>query len=153
LTRSDIQIIWQTGDKDLERCESKRSPAVWVGKFIDRMECAYAAADAVLCRSGATTLAELTRLGKPAILAPYPHAAANHQEFNAQTLVNAGAAVMVKDADLPAKALSAIKEILLNDGKRRAMAEKSLRLGKPEAGKEIAKKVLALGRSTIEQQQ
>jgi len=144
LTASNIQIIWQTGEKEFERYESKTSSNIWVGRFIDRMECAYAAADAVLCRSGATTIAELTRLGKPAILAPYPHAAANHQEFNAQAIVDAGAAVMVKDDELQAKALSAVKDILLNDGTRKAMSEKSSRLGNPEAGREIAKKVLAL---------
>jgi len=144
LSVSDIQIIWQTGEKDLQRYEAKRSSTVWIGKFIDRMECAYAAADAVLCRSGATTLAELTRLGKAAILAPYPQAAANHQEFNARALVDAGAAVMIKDDELQIKALPAIKEILLNAGIQKTMAENSLRLGRPEAGKDIAMKVLAL---------
>ena len=144
LIRSGAQVIWQIGDKDFEHYESKRDKNVWVGKFIDRMEYAYAAADVVLCRSGATTLAELTRLGKPAILVPYPYAAANHQELNAQTMVEAGAAVMVKDADLDAKALSIVKEILFNDVVRNVMSGKSLQLGKPDAGKEIAQKILAL---------
>jgi UDP-N-acetylglucosamine--N-acetylmuramyl-(pentapeptide) pyrophosphoryl-undecaprenol N-acetylglucosamine transferase len=76
---------------------------------------------------------------------PYPHAAANHQELNAQTLVEAGAAVMVKDADLDVKALSTIKEILVNNATQQSMGEKSSRLGKPNAGKEIAQKILALG--------
>jgi len=145
LVKAGIQIIWQTGEKDFERYELNKSPNVWIGKFIDRMEYAYAAADVVMCRSGATTLAELTRLGKPAILVPYPHAAANHQELNAQTLVEAGAAVIVKDADLDVKALSTIKEILLNNAAQQSMGEKSLQLGKPNAGKEIAAKILKLG--------
>ena len=144
LVKAGIQIIWQTGEKDFERYELNKSPNVWIGKFIDRMEYAYAAADVVMCRSGATTLAELTRLGKPAILVPYPHAAANHQELNAQTLVEAGAAVMVKDADLDVKTLSTIKEILLNNATQQSMGEKSSKLGKPNAGKEIAQKILAL---------
>jgi UDP-N-acetylglucosamine--N-acetylmuramyl-(pentapeptide) pyrophosphoryl-undecaprenol N-acetylglucosamine transferase len=144
LVKAGIQLIWQTGEKDFERYELSRSPNVWIGKFIDRMEYAYAAADVVLCRSGATTLAELMHLGKPAILVPYPYAAANHQELNAQTMVEARAAVMVKDADVGAKALSTIKEILLNDATQRSMSEKSLRLGKPNAGKEIAQKILEL---------
>lgn len=144
LVKSGIQVIWQTGEKDFERYESKRNPDVWVGKFIDKMEYAYAAADVVVCRSGATTLAELTRLGKPAILIPYPHAAANHQELNAATMVEAGAAVMVKDSELNTKALSAIKEILLNDTVQKEMREKSLKLGNPNAGKEIAEKILML---------
>jgi len=145
LGKSGIQLIWQTGEKDFERYELRKSPNVWIGKFIDKMEYAYAAADVVLCRSGATTLAELTRLGKPAVLVPYPHAASNHQELNAQTMVEAGAAVMVRDADLDAKALSTIKEILLNDITQNGMSERSLKLGKPNAGKEIAQKILELG--------
>ena len=149
LVKAGIQIIWQTGEKDFEQYELNKVPGVWMGKFIDKMEYAYAAADVVLCRSGATTLAELTRLGKPAILVPYPHAAANHQELNAQTLVDAGAAVMVKDMDLDAKALSTIKEILLNSKRQQSMGEKSLKLGKPNAGKEIADKILALAYSKL----
>ncbi len=147
LIQLGVQVIWQIGEKDFERYESKRNRNVWIGKFIDRMEYAYAAADLVLCRSGATTLAELTRLGKPAVLVPYPHAAANHQELNGQTMVESGAAVMIKDIDLDAKALSTLKEILLNNATRSIMGEKSLRLGKPNAGKEIAQKILALSSS------
>ncbi len=144
LTRTGVQIIWQTGEKEAERFESKRNENVWVGKFIDKMEYAYAAADAVMCRSGATTLAELTRLGKPAILVPYPHAAANHQEMNAHAMVEAGAAIMIKDTDLEAKALPMIKEILSNEPARTAMHEKSLLLGRPNAGTEIAQKILRM---------
>ncbi len=145
LAAAGIQLIWQTGEKDFERCRVSKTQSIWVGKFIEKMEYAYAAADVVLCRSGATTLAELTRLGKPAILVPYPHAAANHQELNAQTMVDAGAAVMVNDANLDAKAFSTIKEILFNDTKQRTMSEKSMLLGKPNAGKVIAGKILELG--------
>jgi UDP-N-acetylglucosamine--N-acetylmuramyl-(pentapeptide) pyrophosphoryl-undecaprenol N-acetylglucosamine transferase len=144
LTKTSVQLIWQTGEKEAERFESKRGENVWVGKFIDAMEFAYAAADLVMCRSGATTLAELTRLGKPAILVPYPHAAANHQEMNAHAMVEAGAAVMIKDTDLEAKALPTIKEILSNEPTRTAMHERSLLLGRPNAGKEIAEKILRL---------
>lgn len=146
LTKTGVQIIWQTGEKEAERFESKRNENVWVGKFIDAMEFAYAAADLVMCRSGATTLAELTRLGKPAILVPYPHAAANHQELNAQAMVEAGAAVMIKDTDMKAKALSTIKEILSNDTARNTMHERSLSLGKPNAGTEIAQKIMRMAK-------
>ena len=145
LTNTGIQIIWQTGEKEAERFASKRNENVWVGKFIDAMEYAYAAADLVMCRSGATTLAELTRLGKPAILIPYPHAAANHQEMNAQAMVEAGAAVMIKETDLEVKVLPTIKEIFSNELTRTMMHEKSLLLGRPNARKEIAERILRLG--------
>jgi UDP-N-acetylglucosamine--N-acetylmuramyl-(pentapeptide) pyrophosphoryl-undecaprenol N-acetylglucosamine transferase len=146
LVQLGLQILWQTGEKDFERYELKKSENVWVGKFIDKMEYAYAAADVVLCRSGATTLAELTRLGKPAILVPYPHAAAHHQELNAQAMVEAGAAVVINDAELDAKALSTIKELLSNDTARNIMHERSLALGKPNAGTEIAQKIVRMAK-------
>jgi UDP-N-acetylglucosamine--N-acetylmuramyl-(pentapeptide) pyrophosphoryl-undecaprenol N-acetylglucosamine transferase len=146
LTKTGVQIIWQTGEKEAERFESKRNENVWVGKFIDAMEFAYAAADLVMCRSGATTLAELTRLGKPAILVPYPHAAANHQEMNAHAMVEAGAAMMIKDTDLEARALPTIKEFLSNESMRTTMHERSLVLGRPNAGTEIAQKIMSLAR-------
>ncbi|HJZ10676.1 MAG TPA: undecaprenyldiphospho-muramoylpentapeptide beta-N-acetylglucosaminyltransferase, partial [Acidobacteriota bacterium] len=144
LTKKGIQIIWQTGAGDFERWESNKSKHVWVGKFIDKMEFAYAAADVVICRSGATTLAELTRLGKPAILVPYPHAAANHQELNAQAMVDAGAAMIIRDSELESKALLTIQYMVAKKNTLNAMHKTSLKLGKPNAGKEIAGRILLL---------
>lgn len=148
LGEKGVQVIWQTGEKDFDRYEKRKSDNVWVGKFIDKIEYAYAAADLVMCRSGATTLAELTRLGKPAILVPYPHAAANHQELNAQAMVEAGAAVMLKDSELEKMALPTIEEMFSHIAFLDAMGEKSLSLGKPNAGKEIAAKILKMTTST-----
>ncbi len=96
---TNFQIIWQTGKSDHKRIESEvgSREGVWMGSFINRMDFAYAAADVVVCRAGATTVAELITVGKPAILVPYPHAAADHQTRNAAALVNAGAAVLLPD--------------------------------------------------------
>jgi UDP-N-acetylglucosamine--N-acetylmuramyl-(pentapeptide) pyrophosphoryl-undecaprenol N-acetylglucosamine transferase len=146
LKKNGIQVIWQTGHMDFERYQKMTNESVWVVKFIDKIEYAYAAADVVMCRSGATTLAELTRLGKPAILVPYPHAAANHQELNARTMVDAGAAVLVKDSELETMALPTIEELLSHIALLDAMGEKSLSLGKPNAGKEIAQKILDIAK-------
>jgi UDP-N-acetylglucosamine--N-acetylmuramyl-(pentapeptide) pyrophosphoryl-undecaprenol N-acetylglucosamine transferase len=147
LEKRGIQVIWQTGEKKFDRYEKKKSESVWVGKFIDKIEYAYAAADLVMCRSGATTLAELTRLGKPAILVPYPQAAANHQELNAQAMVEAGAAVMLKDSELEKMALPTIEEMFSHVSFLDTMGEKSFGLGKPNAGKEIAAKILEMATS------
>ena len=111
---------------------------------MENIEYAYAAADVIVSRAGATTLAELTRIGKPAILVPYPYAAANHQELNAQTMVEAGAAFMVKDGQLQEKLLAMVKELLTNEQLKREMSENSLKLGKPNAGKEIVDKIFQL---------
>jgi UDP-N-acetylglucosamine--N-acetylmuramyl-(pentapeptide) pyrophosphoryl-undecaprenol N-acetylglucosamine transferase len=144
LNKNGIQIIWQTGNADFDRYKKMAGESVWVGKFIDKIEYAYAAADVVLCRSGATTLAELTRLGKPAILVPYPHAAAHHQELNARAMVDAGAAIMVKDSELENMTLPTVEEMFSHIAFLDAMGEKSLALGKPNAGREIAQKILEI---------
>ncbi len=93
-----FRIIWQTGQDDYQRvvtaANKHHSSSLWVQPFIDRMDYAYAASDLIVCRAGATTIAELTRLGKPAILVPYPYAAADHQTENARAMTQAGAAMM-----------------------------------------------------------
>lgn len=141
----DYQIIWQTGETDWQSASAIRQhPNIKVMKYVDRMDCGYAAADMIVSRSGATTLAELTRLGKPAILVPYPFAAANHQELNAQTMVESGAAIMIKDSELRDKFFPTVRGLLFDEVKQKAMTERSLSLGKPNAGKEITEKIFEL---------
>jgi UDP-N-acetylglucosamine--N-acetylmuramyl-(pentapeptide) pyrophosphoryl-undecaprenol N-acetylglucosamine transferase len=142
---SNIQLIWQTGKTDVAVTKEMATiKNCWMNTFIDKMEYAYAAADVVVCRAGATTLAELTRLGKASILIPYPHAAADHQTYNAQTMVDAGAAVMIEDRDVKMKLKDVLNSILNDDKKRQQMNEASLALGKPNAGREIAQRILEL---------
>jgi UDP-N-acetylglucosamine--N-acetylmuramyl-(pentapeptide) pyrophosphoryl-undecaprenol N-acetylglucosamine transferase len=139
------QVIWQTGETDWQSAASvPKHPNVKVMKYVDRMDCGYAAADVVVCRSGATTLAELTRLGKPAVLVPYPFAAADHQTMNAAALVESGAAVMIKDEALKDQLAGTVERLLNNDDMRKTMSEKSLALGRPDAGSVIAKKILGM---------
>jgi len=145
------QIIWQTGLRP-RRGESNTASLpqfqqhenIKVLPYMENIEYAYAAADVVVSRAGATTLAELTRLGKPAILVPYPYAAANHQELNAKTMVEAGAAFIISDNQLNEKLLGQVKALLFNESLLRDMHNKSVALGKPNAGKEIAEKILKL---------
>jgi len=142
---SNIQLIWQTGITDafLVR-EMETMKNCWVNTFIDNMEYAYSAADLVVCRAGATTIAELTRLGKASVLIPYPHATADHQTFNAQTLVDAGAAVMIADRDVKMKLREVLHSIMNDDKKRQQMNDASHAIGKPNAGREIARRILEL---------
>jgi UDP-N-acetylglucosamine--N-acetylmuramyl-(pentapeptide) pyrophosphoryl-undecaprenol N-acetylglucosamine transferase len=143
LVNADIQVIWQTGNTETD-VDKTTMTNCRINKFIDKMEYAYAAADVIVCRSGATTLAELTRLGKAAILIPYPYAAADHQTHNAQTLVDAGAAVMIADQDVKTKLKTELISLLNNYKKRQQMNEASRTLGRPNAGKEIAQRILEL---------
>jgi UDP-N-acetylglucosamine--N-acetylmuramyl-(pentapeptide) pyrophosphoryl-undecaprenol N-acetylglucosamine transferase len=146
LMRSGFQLIWQTGQSEYERVLAVvgNRPVGWLGPFIDKMEYAAAAADLIVCRAGATTLAELTIVGKPAILVPYPYAAGDHQTYNARTLVDAGAAIMISDQNLGQELLKVVLELFGSSGRLAQMAEASKRLGKPQAGPEIASAILGL---------
>jgi len=115
--------------------------------FLDDMADAYAAADVVVGRAGATSIAELTVLGIPAVLVPYPHAAADHQRGNAEALVSAGAAIMIDDAALSPDTLATAVASIFNDPARAgAMASAARAWARPEAAEGLALLVLdALG--------
>jgi UDP-N-acetylglucosamine--N-acetylmuramyl-(pentapeptide) pyrophosphoryl-undecaprenol N-acetylglucosamine transferase len=111
--------------------------------FIDDMADAYAAADVVVCRAGATSIAELTVLGIPAVLVPYPHATGDHQTANARALEHAGGAVVVEDAELGGATLRAALEPLLTDPSQHAeVAAASRAFGRPDAAANVARLVL-----------
>lgn len=107
--------------------------------FLERMEDAYAAADFVLARAGGSTLAELTALGLPSILVPYPYAAADHQRANAAVLAKARASVTIPQSELSVERLADTIEILaLNAHLRSQMAEGARQLGRPQAALTVA---------------
>jgi UDP-N-acetylglucosamine--N-acetylmuramyl-(pentapeptide) pyrophosphoryl-undecaprenol N-acetylglucosamine transferase len=99
--KSNVQIIWQTGQTDFEfyrkKYQNLNATNIHIYPFIDRMDFAYHAADFAICRAGAMTISELAGASLPAILIPYPHAAANHQYKNALTIAQNGGALIVKD--------------------------------------------------------
>ncbi|MDP2272948.1 MAG: undecaprenyldiphospho-muramoylpentapeptide beta-N-acetylglucosaminyltransferase [Archangium sp.] len=140
--KGEIHVIHQTGKADLETVKKgyadQEFPAD-VREFIDDMAGAYLGADLVLCRAGATTLAELTVCKKASILVPFPHATDDHQAVNAKALVDAGAAIMFREADLTGEKLAAAIRELKNEPPRLAKMEKAAgMLGRPEASGEIA---------------
>ena len=102
LLGAGLQLIWQTGKPYAATAKEKvkGKTGVWVNEFITQMEFAYAAADIVVARSGAMTVAELCVARKPVVFVPYPFAAEDHQTVNAQQLVNKRAAMMVKDNEV-----------------------------------------------------
>lgn len=140
--KDEFRIIHQTGKDDVELIEQGYAAhhfAAEVREFIDDMASAYLGADLVLCRAGATTLAELSVCKKPSILVPFPHATDDHQTVNAQALVNAGAAVMFQEPELTGEKLAAAIRELKGDPSRLAKMEKAAgNLGRPEAAREIA---------------
>jgi UDP-N-acetylglucosamine--N-acetylmuramyl-(pentapeptide) pyrophosphoryl-undecaprenol N-acetylglucosamine transferase len=111
------------------------------------MELAYAAAEAVVSRAGASTIAEITVAGLPAVLVPYPYGAAHEQAANAAALADAGAAAVIPDAELTAARLVAeVEPLLLDDERRTAAAGASRALGRPDAAARLAELILATAR-------
>ncbi len=122
----NVEVIWQCGKYYKKGCDEFMAehpcPAVQHHDFIARMDLAYAAADAVVTRSGASTVSELCAMGKAAIFVPSPNVAEDHQTHNAMALVRRDAALIVKDADAPEKLLGTAME-LLNDPEHIARLE------------------------------
>ncbi len=142
-----INITHQTGKKDFEEIKRKYSESginAYVTEFIEDMSTAYRAADLVICRSGATSIAEITICKKPSILIPYPYAADDHQRLNAIELVNAGAAVMLEQKDITPELLADTILSLKREPQRlRSMSEHAGKIAKPEAAREIMDYIIA----------
>ena len=139
--RVDVQFILQTGREDLEwakrAVEAEGLPAR-VLPFLTRIHMAYAAADLVVCRSGAMTLAELAACGTPAILVPYPYAAHDHQVVNASNLVDRGAAALILDRDLTGERLAREIAHLLSDRQTLSrMSANARKFARPDAAERI----------------
>lgn len=146
--KDKIQFLHQTGEKDFDFVREFYNARGFRGTIIPfayNMADAYAAADLVISRAGATTVAELTACGKAAILVPYPFSAGNHQESNAGKLLDLGAAKVIHDRELDGKTLSElIKYLFENPDAILEMERISRSLGKPDATKKILKLVMSL---------
>lgn len=140
LLNAGLQLIWQTGK--LYTPKAKVDKGVWVNAFINQMEYAYAAADMVISRSGAMSVAELCVVKKPVLFVPYPYAAEDHQTVNAQQLVNKNAALMVKDSEALDKVVPAIIQLARNDIKQAELKKNIGLLAITNADKVIAKEIL-----------
>jgi len=149
-----VKVIHQTGSSDYDFVMESYKKAVSKGfaeedmfevyPYIQRMEKVYSQADLVLCRAGASTIAELTAIGLPSILIPFPHAAERHQELNAELLVKKGAAIMTDSG--PLRLSNLIKDIIFDPDKLKNMAQAALELGKKDAARQIALQLLEMGR-------
>jgi len=142
LTDLDIQVIWQTGIAYYEKHKALSSEKVRISAFIENMNDAYSACDLVLARAGATTIAEILFLGVPAILVPSPNVAENHQYYNAKSLADKGAALLLEDKNLNERFLGEIKSSLLDDSTLLEMSRIAKQLSKPEATSVIAKNAI-----------
>jgi UDP-N-acetylglucosamine--N-acetylmuramyl-(pentapeptide) pyrophosphoryl-undecaprenol N-acetylglucosamine transferase len=147
-----IEITHQTGARDLDRVRGGYREAgleARVEPYLDEMAREMAWADLVVCRAGATTLAELAAAGRAAILVPLPTATDDHQRRNAEALVRAGAAEMIEQRTLTGPALAARIVALASDpGRRQDMGAQVGRFARPDAAVTIAERALAFARRT-----
>ena len=145
LAKKDYQILYASGEiyyNDPEFSDIftafNRKENIKIVPYINNMVEVLNDANLILSRAGATTLAEITALGLPSILVPSPYVTADHQTKNAEALENAGAAIMIKNAELTGKrVVGAIDSLLLDDVRYRQMAESAVREGVPDASNRL----------------
>jgi len=137
-----IRVIHQTGERDYNdalAAYQSLGESAEVFKFIDDMPAAFARADLVVCRSGASTVAEIAAAGKPAVFVPFPRAADDHQRVNAEALAHHGAAVVVEESKLEGVWLAETIATLLQDSSRlKRMSQAARELAHPNAARDIA---------------
>jgi UDP-N-acetylglucosamine--N-acetylmuramyl-(pentapeptide) pyrophosphoryl-undecaprenol N-acetylglucosamine transferase len=143
--KTDYQLLWQTGDlfytSNKAQLSELKSENIKILPFIKRMDLAYSVADFIVSRAGALAIAELAIVGAPAILIPLPTAAEDHQTANAQQLSDAGAAILLKDAEAKEKLYSTLT-LLMNDEEKCTEMKKIIKnFAQPEAILRIVKEV------------
>lgn len=147
MTETEVQILWQAGEREYQTVidgdlDERR---VKVFPYIDEMEVAYSAADVIVCRAGAITLAELAMVRKPVILVPYPLAAGKHQEHNARLMEEEGAALMLlEQPGWEEKLYASLTGLLADSSRIVGMAAAWQRLAKPDAAGRVAEEVVRL---------
>jgi UDP-N-acetylglucosamine--N-acetylmuramyl-(pentapeptide) pyrophosphoryl-undecaprenol N-acetylglucosamine transferase len=146
-----VQVIWQTGKNFLNEAKqaiqnifASSAEGIFCSDFLYQMHYAYAVADLVISRAGASTISEICLCRKAAILIPSPNVAEDHQTKNARALENRNAAVLLQEKDLEAGLEKKISELLTDKQKREKMASEAFALSRPDAAKEIAQRVLSL---------
>lgn len=144
--KGDMQVIWQTGkyyEAEMEAFMSgRRSDGIWRGAFIDRMDYAYAAADAVVSRAGACSVSELCLVGKPVIFVPSPNVAEDHQTKNARALTDKGAAAMIPDAEAVERVIPAARELLADGAQGQELSAAIRTLAIPDSADRVAEIII-----------
>ncbi len=151
-----VQLLHVTGKNEYDfvvdglnkdGIDIKKVDNIFIHPYLYDMPKAMAAADIAVSRAGATSLAELTARGVPAVLIPYPYAAENHQEFNARELEKNGAAKVIINKELTGeKLIATLEDMLSNETRLLGMAEASRNIGKPSAAMTIAELIVNLAK-------
>lgn len=142
----DIQVIWQTGKPFFQKAKTATSnfENVKVFDFLREMEMAYAAADVIVSRAGALSIAELCIVGKPVIFVPYPHAAEDHQTHNAMALVEKDAARIITDSEVGNRLHDEIVNVFNDENLQSSLSKNIKPFARRNADEVIAKEILEL---------
>jgi len=142
LSDEGLQVIWQTGKNYYEDYKHFNSKSIKVFDFIEDMNYAYSISDLILARAGATTIAEILVLGIPSILVPSPNVAENHQFYNAKSLSDEGAAILIEDKEIDLRMYDEVTSTINSNEKLTELTKNALLLAKPDAAKVIAKSAI-----------
>lgn len=141
----DYDVIYATGQKHYDEIISKIKNIpenVKIERYIYNMEEVMNASDLLLCRSGALTISEISVIGVASILIPFPYAAENHQYYNAKTLENVGAGIIIEEKDLEAETLlNKINELMKDEEKLKQMGQNARKIGNPDAIKKVEEEI------------
>ena len=150
LAESGIQVIWQTGKNYFVDCNTALATLphdnIICTDFVSQMPLAYALADLVISRAGASSISELCLLGKPSILVPSPNVAEDHQTHNAMALVKKDAAVLVKDVDASKLLIDTALSLIQDDIHLESLRKNILPLALPDSARHIAEEVMKLAK-------
>ena len=143
--KNDVQLIWQTGKLYAEKASALavENRNVWANSFITQMEYAYAAADVVISRAGAMSVAELCVAQKPVVFVPFPFAAEDHQTANAQNLVNKQAGLMIKDSEAKEKLVPTVIALAKDEQQQNQLKENISKLAITNADEIVAREILS----------
>jgi len=140
----NVQIIWQCGKFYLDEYKKYDSNNVQVLAFIDRMDLVYAAADFVISRAGASSVSELSIVGKPVLFIPSPNVAEDHQTKNAKSIVDKKGALMIKESELDENFSSVFSDLVANENLQKQLSENIKKLAKVNATKDIVDEIIKL---------
>ena len=144
--QNNVQLIWQTGKPYAEKASAiaVENKNIWANSFITQMEYAYAAADIVVSRAGAMSVAELCVAKKPVVFVPFPFAAEDHQTANAQNLVNKQAGLMIKNSEAKEKLVSTVIALAGDERQQSTLKENIAKLAITNADEVVAREILRL---------
>ncbi len=146
---SDIQILWQCGklysfEMNMDLAAKGNPKNIHIHEFISRMDLAYKAADLVISRAGASSISELSLLGKPVILVPSPNVSEDHQTKNAMALVDNDAAILIADSEAIEKLIPTALEVVQDEKELKTLSANILKMAQPDSANRIVDEALKL---------